>query len=77
MAVYTVDCGMCHGRPVERLEERATDDTWHHNATLDPALADAWIKADPIAPLRWQEVACPRCNGTGEYEVESVPCKIF
>lgn len=76
--IHVVTCQKCHGRPLERLEERAADGSWHHNT--DPAvaaLADAWIASDPLAPLRWVPAPCPRCDGAGEYVVEFTPCKIF
>jgi hypothetical protein len=77
MGVYWVDCETCHGRPIERLEERTADGEWQHNTMLDAAIADAWLAADPWAPIRWQEVPCPQCAGRGSYEVESTACRIF
>lgn len=77
MSVFTVGCGVCKGKPMERLEERDNAGCWHHNRGLPPELADAWIEADSSAPLRWAVMPCPRCAGVGEYDVESTPCKVF
>lgn len=77
MSLTIEQCNLCKGRPMERLEELSLNGEWVHNAQLDTALADAWIKSDPNAPLRWADAKCPRCDGAGEYPIEHVFCKIF
>lgn len=76
MSVITTGCGLCKGQPMTRLEERTEGGAWVHNTMLSPEIADAWIAAGD-APLRWADADCPRCDGRGEYEIESTACKIF
>jgi len=77
MSLLNSACGFCKGHGhAQRLEERRSDG-WYANKTLDHALADAWIAADPCAPLRWSDVDCPSCDGSGSVLLEYVSCKIF
>ena len=70
-------CGFCKGKKeVERLEERR-ESGWYPNTMIEHSMADAWIRADKYAPLRWFTCLCPSCHGAGNVDVEHVSCKIF
>lgn len=70
-------CGFCKGSGgAQRLEERR-EDGWHANTMLAHWIADAWIKADKWAPIRWIDCDCPSCYGAGSVTVEYVRCKVF
>ncbi len=78
--VITVDCGFCHGKPVERPQECTQNGEWvdHDmaNSRMTPEMIDGLIREWP-GVMRWVEAPCPRCGGRGEYEVEATPCRIF
>lgn len=77
MSIHTRTCTFCRGSGVaERLEERTNAGNWVPNTQLAQSLWDAAVQAMP-AGLRLDETDCPRCDGRGEYEIESVTCKIF
>ena len=76
--IYQSSCSFCKGSgKAQSLEERGFDGRWVPNTILDHSLADAWIADDPKCPLRWQDCPCPTCGGSGSYELESTPAKIF
>lgn len=75
--VIQAPCRYCQGSGrAEQLLER-TSDGWAPNRMLPHDLADAWIAADRYAPIRWEDCDCPVCGGTGSYELETTPCRIF
>ena len=71
-------CSYCGGSGrAETLMERSESGKWLPNVLLDHHLADAWIAADPNAPIRWEPCDCPICYGAGTYELEAVACRVF
>lgn len=85
MAVFIETCDYCKGRGVaERFEQRVRDE-WipTTRAAFDgmPEWSRADFQAQCIAQhpsiFRWSGCRCPKCDGAGEYAIESVPCRIF
>jgi hypothetical protein len=71
-------CVYCNGAgTAQTLMERTDSGEWVPNTMIDHAMADAWIAADVNAPVRWEECACPVCDGAGCYMIEFPRCKIF
>lgn len=81
--VIMVTCSYCKGRKVAEQFQERFEDEWHgERGSLDlpepyrTEIREVALQRRPDA-FRWATVACPRCQGDGEYLVEGFACKIF
>lgn len=79
MRIQIKQCDICKGSgEVQELQELRSDGSWVRNISIPADMADAWIARDGMrSPLRWHDLTCPKCGGSGKVEIEMTACMIF
>lgn len=74
--VNTQTCSFCKGKKVVEVLE-----VWHPDSCewvrIPKVCSETLYRIVTTEKTRWVDSECPNCGGSGEYQVEFVPCKIF